>query len=172
MDNLKKLLAGTYSDPDTGEFLKVPMKTLVIEPTLAGHEGDLVKALGLPQPFGVLSDDGTYAALGQRVEAALATQGEVVAIRLGKRPHPDDKTAERVMRAGAQAGSYIAVGSGSICDLAKYSAALQGKRCAVFATAPSMNGYTSVNAAITVHGHKKSLAAVSPDGVFIDRRSG
>jgi glycerol-1-phosphate dehydrogenase [NAD(P)+] len=168
MDNLKKLLAGTYSDPDTGEFLKVPMKTLVIEPTLAGHEGDLVKALGLPQPFGVLSDDGTYAALGQRVEAALATQGEVVAIRLGKRPHPDDKTAERVMRAGAQAGSYIAVGSGSICDLAKYSAALQGKRCAVFATAPSMNGYTSVNAAITVHGHKKSLAAVSPDGVFID----
>ena len=31
-----------------------------------------------------------------------------------------------------------------------------------------MNGYTSVNAAITVHGHKKSLAAILPDGVFVD----
>jgi glycerol-1-phosphate dehydrogenase [NAD(P)+] len=31
-----------------------------------------------------------------------------------------------------------------------------------------MNGYTSVNAAITVNGHKKSLPARSPDGVFID----
>ena len=43
-----------------------------------------------------------------------------------------------------------------------------GKRYAVFATAPSMNGYTSQNAAITVDGHKMSLPAVSPAGVFID----
>ena len=64
--------------------------------------------------------------------------------------------------AGAKAGSYIAVGSGTINDLAKFSAAQQGKRCAVFATAPSMNGYTSVNVAITMGGHKKSLPAVAP----------
>jgi glycerol-1-phosphate dehydrogenase [NAD(P)+] len=38
---------------------------------------------------------------------------------------------------------------------------------AVFATAPSMNGYTSVNA-ITEHGHKKLLAAHAPKGVFFD----
>jgi glycerol-1-phosphate dehydrogenase [NAD(P)+] len=31
-----------------------------------------------------------------------------------------------------------------------------------------MNGYTSVNAAITVNGHKKSLPAVAPLGVFMD----
>ena len=168
MDALRKLLDGAYRDPDTGEFLHVPMKSLVIEPTLAGREGELVKALDLPKPFAVLSDDNTHAALGHRVEAALAPLSEIIPIRLGKRPHPDDKTAARVMQDGERAGSYIAVGSGSICDLAKYSAARQGKRCAVFATAPSMNGYTSVNAAITVHGHKKSLAAISPDGVFVD----
>lgn len=168
MDNLRKLLTGAYRDPDSGEILRVPMKALVIEPTLAGREAELIKALDLPKPFAILSDDNTQVALGHRVEAALASLGEIIPIRLGKRPHPDDATAARVMREGERAGSYIAVGSGSICDLAKYSAARQGKRCAVFATAPSMNGYTSVNAAITVHGHKKSLAAVSPDGVFVD----
>ena len=168
MDTLTKLLAGDYRDPETGERLYVPMKSLVIRPSLAGAEADLVKALDLPKPYAVLSDDHTHQALGQRVEAALTSLGKLIPIRLGKRPHPDDETALRVMREGEKAGSYIAVGSGSICDLAKYAAARQGKRCAVFATAPSMNGYTSVNAAITVHGHKKSLAAISPEGVFVD----
>jgi glycerol-1-phosphate dehydrogenase [NAD(P)+] len=168
MEVLKKLLAGDYRDPDTGERLYVPMKSLVIRPSLAGSEAQLIKALDLPKPYAIVSDDDTHRALGLRVETALEPLSKLIPIRLGKRPHPDDKTAERVMREGEKAGSYIAVGSGSVCDLAKYAAARQGKRCAVFATAPSMNGYTSVNAAITVNGHKKSLAAISPDGVFVD----
>jgi glycerol-1-phosphate dehydrogenase [NAD(P)+] len=168
MEVLKKLLAGDYRDPETGERLYVPVKSLVIQSSLAGSEADLVKALDLPKPYALLSDDHTHRALGHRVETVLASSSKLIPIRLGHRPHPDDKTAERVMQEGEKAGAYIAVGSGTICDLAKYAAARQGKRCAVFATAPSMNGYTSVNAAITVAGHKKSLAAVSPDGVFVD----
>lgn len=168
MGMLEKLLAGDFRDPDTGERLYVPVKSLVIRPSLAGAEAELVKALDLPKPFAILSDDNTYPALGRRVETALASLGKIIPIRLGSRPHPDDKTVQHVMQDGEQAGSYIAVGAGTICDLAKYSAAKQGKPFAVFATSPSMNGYTSVNAAITVHGHKKSLAAISPDGVFVD----
>ena len=57
------------------------------------------------------------------------------------------------------ADALVAVGSGTINDLCKYAAAQDGKPYAVFATAPSMNGYTSKNAAITVDGHKKSLPA-------------
>jgi glycerol-1-phosphate dehydrogenase [NAD(P)+] len=168
MDILTKLLAGDYRDPDTGERLNVPVKSLVIRHSLAGSEAGLVSKLDLPKPYAIVSDDDTHRALGQRVETALQPTGKLIPIRLGKRPHPDDVTAERVMQEGERAGSYIAIGSGSVCDLAKYAAAKQGKRCAFFATAPSMNGYTSVNAAITVHGHKKSLAAISPDGVFVD----
>ncbi len=62
----------------------------------------------------------------------------------------------------------IAVGSGTINDVCKYGSAQDKKPYAVFATAPSMNGYTSVNAAITVHGHKMSLAAQAPVGAFFD----
>ncbi len=43
-----------------------------------------------------------------------------------------------------------------------------GKPYAVFATAPSMNGYASTNAAITRNGHKMSLAAAAPAGIFMD----
>jgi glycerol-1-phosphate dehydrogenase [NAD(P)+] len=62
----------------------------------------------------------------------------------------------------------VAVGSGTLNDLCKYTSALDGKPYAVFATAPSMNGYTSLNAAITEHGHKKSLPAQAPLGAFFD----
>lgn len=168
MDTLTELLAGRFRDPDTGLALSVPVKSVVIAKSLAGGEADLVKRAGLGAPFAVLCDDNTRPALGRRVEVALAQLGPVVPIPLGARPHPDDETAACVMERGAGAASYIAVGAGTINDLAKYAAARQNKRYCVFATAPSMNGYTSVNAAITVAGHKKSLAATAPEGVFVD----
>jgi glycerol-1-phosphate dehydrogenase [NAD(P)+] len=66
------------------------------------------------------------------------------------------------------ADALIAVGSGTINDLCKYASAQSNKPYAVFATAPSMNGYTSVNAAITKDGHKKSIQAQGAVGVLID----
>ena len=70
--------------------------------------------------------------------------------------------------AAAAADAWIAVGSGTINDLCKYAAAQDAKPYAVFGTAPSMNGFTSVNAAITVNGLKRSLPAAAPVGVFLD----
>jgi glycerol-1-phosphate dehydrogenase [NAD(P)+] len=84
------------------------------------------------------------------------------------RPHPDDETVALVRSATASADALVAVGSGSINDLCKYASAQDRKPYVVFGTAPSMNGYTSVNAAITVHGHKKSLTAQAPLGAFMD----
>jgi glycerol-1-phosphate dehydrogenase [NAD(P)+] len=65
--------------------------------------------------------------------------------------------------ATAKCDAVIAVGSGTINDVCKYGGARPNP--AVFAP-PLMNGYTSVNAAITVHGHKMSLAAQAPVGAF------
>ena len=66
------------------------------------------------------------------------------------------------------ADALVAVGSGTINDLCKYAAFQDAKPYAVFGTAPSMNGYTSMSAAITEQGHKKSLPARPPQGVFLD----
>jgi glycerol-1-phosphate dehydrogenase [NAD(P)+] len=84
------------------------------------------------------------------------------------RPHADAPTVETLRRASASADALVAVGSGTINDLCKFAAASDGKPYAVFATALSMNGYTSMNAAITVDGHMKSLPAACPLGVYMD----
>ncbi len=167
---INKLIDGTLTDPDGDgkKTLSVPTQSVIIENSLNGIEAEIVQALDLEFPLTIVSDPDTHSALGERVERALQNLGPIVKVQLGSKPHADMDTAEALITETQKAGSFIAVGSGTINDLCKYAAAIQGKRCAVFATAPSMNGYTSVNAAITEHGHKKSLPAVAPDGVFMD----
>jgi glycerol-1-phosphate dehydrogenase [NAD(P)+] len=167
-DPLATLLAGAFRDPDDGQPLAAPIGTVVIEDSLAGREADLVAGLGLGRRLAVVSDPTTQRVLGRRVEQALAGRAAVHSVVLPDQPEPDLATLDRLRQATGETDALIAVGSGTINDLCKYAAALDGKPYAVFATAPSMNGYTSVNAAITVAGHKKSLPAQAAAGVFFD----
>ncbi len=170
MDVIASVVNGAYIDPDNdGKVtLSVPTRSVVIADSLLGMEAEIVAALDLEPPFAVVSDPDTHAVMGERIELAISSLGQVIKVLLGKNPHADMQTVEAVMTETRNAGTLIAVGSGTINDLCKFAAARQGKDCVVFATAPSMNGYTSVNAAITEHGHKKSLPALAPCGVFMD----
>ncbi len=162
------LLAGRWRDPDDGKPVSVPIKSIVIAPSLAGTEAELVGQLGLGRELAVVSDPTTHELLGARVERALGAVATVTPIRLPENPHPDAATVDRIRAATKRADALIAVGSGSINDLCKYAAHIDGKPYAVFGTAPSMNGYSSANAAITVDGMKKSLPATVPQGVFLE----
>ncbi len=167
-DKIEQLLQGTYRDPDTGTAVGVTTKSLRIERSLAGMEDALVGELGFGQNLAVVSDVTTHAVLGERVERALGGKYRVTSLVLPDGVHPDGETASLVQAGTTQADALIAIGSGTVNDLCKYASAQAGKPYAVFATAPSMNGYTSVNAAITMHGHKLSLAAHAPVGAFFD----
>jgi glycerol-1-phosphate dehydrogenase [NAD(P)+] len=167
-DPLAKLLAGQWTDPDGGAACRVAIDSVVIERSLRGREADLVAGLRLGARLAVVSDAVTHEVMGARVERALASLGRVDAVVLPRDPQADAATVDAVRDASASADALIAVGSGTVNDLAKYAAARDGKPYAVFGTAPSMNGYTSANAAITVDGHKKTLPATLARGVFMD----
>jgi glycerol-1-phosphate dehydrogenase [NAD(P)+] len=167
-DTLTRLLTGEVRDPDDGTSLAAPIRAVVIEDSLAGRERDLVESLGFAGEIAVVSDATTHRVMGRRIEQALARLAEVRSVVLPERPKPDLDTVGGLRKATGHADALIAVGSGTINDLCKYASALDKKPFAVFATAPSMNGYTSVTAAITVEGHKKSLSAQAAAGVFFD----
>ncbi len=169
-DLIRQLIEGTFPDPDGGSPLSVPVRSVVIADTLKGEEQDLVASLELGARLALVSDPTTHRVLGDRVAKALSGIAALDLLILSERPHADAETAERIRNESTSADALIAVGSGTINDLCKYAAALDGKPYVAFGTAPSMNGYTSVNAAITVGGHKKSLAARAPLGVFLDLR--
>jgi glycerol-1-phosphate dehydrogenase [NAD(P)+] len=167
-DIIDRLLAGAYPDPDGGAPLRVDTRSVVIARSIAGNEAELIRPLGLTGTLAVVSDRTTHAVLGTRVERAVQGLGKVVSVILPEHPHADDSTVAHLRLATASADAIVAVGSGTINDLCKYVSAQAGKPYVVFGTAPSMNGYASLNAAITVGGLKKSLAAQAPLGAFFD----
>ena len=168
-DPLAQLLAGDYRDPETGEPLGAASRAVVIEDSLDGREADLVAALGLGDRLCVVADEDTHAALGRRVERALASRFAVQSIVLGHAPHADTATLDRLAAAlDPGIDAVVAVGSATINDLCKLAALGRGRPQVVFATAPSMNGYTSLSASITEGGLKRTVRAATPVGAFFD----
>ena len=126
-DVIDRLIAGTHADPDGGPPLRVETRAVVIAKSLAGMEADIVRPLSLGRRLAVVSDVTTHAILGQRVERALMSLGEVSSIVLPEHPHPDDATVERVRAATSAADALVAVGSGTINELCKYASARDRK---------------------------------------------
>lgn len=165
---LDLMMRGAWIDPDRGAPVTPPIGAIVVARDVKDRADALVGALALGRRLAVVMDPTTETVLGGRVARALGSVATVMPIRLPDHPHADTATVAKIRAATADCDALVAVGSGTINDLCKYAAFQDGKPYAVFATAPSMNGYTSANAAITVDGHKKSLAAAVPRGVFVD----
>jgi glycerol-1-phosphate dehydrogenase [NAD(P)+] len=170
-DPIALLLAGEYPDPDTGEMLAAESRAVVIEDSLAGREAELVAELDLGRNVAVVSDRTTHDVLAGRVERALAGKFAVQSLVLDAGPRADEQTVTQVLEALAPTDLLISVGSGTLNDLGKMVAFRRDCAHAVFATAPSMNGYTSLSASITTSdGLKRSFRTRTPAGVYFDLR--
>jgi glycerol-1-phosphate dehydrogenase [NAD(P)+] len=161
------LVTGRWRDPATGRPVPIATRAIVIERSLAGDEAELIRGLDLGQRLAVISDRSTFDALGRRVERALAKITTTRRIVL-ESPHADLATSDALQARAAGADALIAVGSGTINDLCKYVAHRTGRPYAVFATAPSMNGYLTATASIARDGLRISLPVQPPLGAFFD----
>ncbi len=145
------------------------MTSIIIDPDFHEGEKQLVKQYLPAHSYAVVTDERTYEALGKRVLTALSATGEKH-IPLGEQPVASMEYVEHIRRESAGNQAIIAVGSGTINDLCKYAATLDGKPYGVFATAPSMNGYISASATIWADGQKQSFACKPPKALFCDLR--
>lgn len=162
------VVGGRWTNPETGKIARVPYESIVIDDSIEGREADLVRGLRLGERFTVVADAATYDAMGARVAKALQALGPVETVILDH-PHADVSTATRLAKDLEKADAVVAVGSGTINDLCKYVTGLDGRRYCVFATAASMNGYTSTTASMTLEsGLKVSLPSHAPAGFFVD----
>ena len=62
----------------------------------------------------------------------------------------------------------VAVGSGVINDLTKYSSKELGRPYMIVGTAASMDGYTAYGASISIDGNKQTLDCPAPKGMILD----
>ena len=159
------LIGEGYRAPKTGSLLHIPVQAVRIEPGLAQHARDLIRSLHIGKKYAIVCDTQTYEILGRTIESALGSAAFPVILN---NPKADKVTIKVLLRKTDSADTLIAVGSGTINDLCKYASFLDKKHYILFGTAPSMNGYGSANAAITVGGHKKTLPAHLPSAIYLD----
>lgn len=161
---IDEVVAGRYHAPELGHPLETDIRRIMVADSLEGAEAELVQGLGLGRRLAVVADENTWPVLGARVAAAL---GDVQAVVLDH-PKADEATAGLLQQRTRHADALVAVGSGTLNDLCKYVTHRTGRSCAVFATAPSMDGYVTTTVSITREGFKLSLPAHAPVGVFFD----
>lgn len=162
---IQQLIKGEYLA--VGQVVHVPVKSVCIDVGLSSVAKDLISQCGLVGKALVVSDVNTHAVLGSEIELSLGVSlAQSLIFESGVKA--DISNVEKIKKAAASADYIIAVGSGTINDLCKYASFLINKPYSIFGTAPSMNGYGSANASISISGHKKTLKAHLPQGIFLD----
>lgn len=132
----------------------------------------ILAAVGAEPPVLLVADRNTYKAAGQRAGSLLTASGVDVKSCILERKAAlvadEEALAEVTARASDGVGFLLAVGSGTMNDITRYVACKLGIPYAVVATAPSMDGYASTVAALTIKGCKRTFEAVPPIAIVGD----
>ena len=122
--------------------------------------------------FLLVSDLNTHAALGQRVETCLRECGwdvRTVVLDGTSGVIADEKRVFEVLfHANAEERTYVAVGSGTVTDITRYASFCARNPFISLPTAPSVDAYTSVGAALVRTGFKQTIPCQTPIAVFAD----
>ncbi len=123
----------------------------------------------------IAADEVTYKVAGERLEQEIGRagigvrttriepdrQGDVIA---------DEASIVQLILALRQeaAEAVVAVGSGTLHDIARFSAYAVGIPFVSVPTAPSVDGFNSVGAPLILRGEKKTIGAIGPSALFAD----
>ena len=164
-------LAGRALDCPCGRRHRVPVETLVTDPGAVQEVGPFLARKGHRRAW-LIADERTFAAGGAQAEASCRAAGVAVkkTILPGEpMPHADQEALGRlVFDLEPEAVPLVAVGSGTISDLARFLAYRTGTFFVTVPTAPSMDGYTSSVAAMLVDGVRITFPAAPPRAIFAD----
>jgi len=171
-------LLGTSFDCECGRTHDVPVRRFVYEARAVEQLPEIIRQCCAPAAVEhavVVADARTWEVCGAAAAAALAGDNidvTSVVVPDGAEGGPvcDEATVEALLDAlkQAQVDVVVAVGSGVVNDLCKWSAFRLGLPYVVVATAASMNGYAAANVAATVAGVKVLVEARPPLAVVAD----
>jgi glycerol-1-phosphate dehydrogenase [NAD(P)+] len=155
-----------------GREHKINIRTLEIGENITEDIGSILRDSGFVGKISIVWDKNTKKA-AEGVDESVRSAGltpvytEFDDLRLA-----DMASAERVENDISREGSacVLSVGTGSLNDICRITAAKLGIPFAIYATAPSMDGFASVMAPITINGFKRTYPAKAPEVIAADTR--
>ncbi len=165
---LTSLLNGTWTHPDTNTQPKLATTSILIEKGLAADPLQCLRNLALGKKILLVSDTNLYPIIGKSIEQKLAEEYEVTAHIVPGDVSSDINFAYSLHVFTGGFDAVVAVGSGTLNDLCKFASYKRKIPYVIFSTAPSMNGYASATASLTLYGRAMSKQAHAPCGIFLD----
>ncbi|MCB9643311.1 MAG: iron-containing alcohol dehydrogenase [Myxococcales bacterium] len=157
---------------------RLTTKVCVLEQALLGRTYSYLQGVLPKGTWLVVVDAITHKIAGEEVIASLEAARQPHALYViepadgEETPVADDKKVallqEHIQSAGSQIVACVAVGAGTVNDIAKMATFRAGVPYAVVATAPSMNGYTSGIAALLSDGVKTTQGCHAPVACLVD----
>jgi len=165
--NLTHLLSPLQNCP-CGRAHRLPPMAVEIAPGLLARTDELLAANNFPRALLVVADKNTLGA-SPGILDVLAAGGFHCDLKL----YDDMRTADMrdvhtLTGLCENVGGVLSVGSGSLNDICRLASFHAGKAFAIFATAPSMDGFASDSAPITENNFKTSISCHAPSVIIGD----
>lgn len=154
-----------------GQTHRVEIERLVLEQGALQKVPDTIKPLKLGSKALLIADPASFDAAGRALAEWLGKNGIDVALCLFPEDqlYADETALVRALIDLEKAAEWIiAVGSGTINDIARFVSYKAKIPYIVVATAPSMDGYASTGSPILVNGFKKTYSLHSPLAIIGD----
>lgn len=144
---------------------RISVEEILIQPGAVRALPGWVREKGFRAPT-LICDRNTYKAAGQAVEALFPGIPTLCLDPEGL--HADERATALIEEQLGNADLLLAVGSGTIHDLTRFTAHQRDIPFVSVPTAPSVDGFVSTVAAMTWYGYKKTFPARAPIAVFAD----
>lgn len=169
---LRRLARDWSAEP--GRLPELALRQIIIETDARDAAVAATRELRLPGAIALVVDSTPIwragADLKAEIEELLRGVAPVRRMELPSPHHADLESARRLAARLDGAGLIVALGSGSVCDTAKYARELHAPRLPFLClpTAASVTAYTSSLAVLLVDGVKRTLPASLPEAVVAD----
>ena len=168
--NPEKLLDTTFNC-ECGRSHKVPIRSIIYTEDAMARLAEVLDSFVKGRRMVLVADKRTWSIAGEDAKEALEQSGWsvhdiIVPDTNHGGPVCDEATHTLLNGLMPPADIALAVGTGVVNDLTKWSAFDKDIPYAVFATAATMNGFTAANVAPTIKGVKTLIRARAPLVVF------
>jgi glycerol-1-phosphate dehydrogenase [NAD(P)+] len=164
-------LLNTTFDCECGRNHNIPVKSIIYAEDAIEHLPEMLGSLAGGRRIVLVADQRTWAIAGEQAKKTLeqanwSVNDIIIPDTNRGSPVCDDVTHAWLNELMPPADIALAIGTGVVNDLTKWSAFDKDIPYAVFATAATMNGFTAANVAPTINGVKTLIRAQAPLAVF------
>ncbi|HEY8438267.1 MAG TPA: iron-containing alcohol dehydrogenase [Candidatus Limnocylindrales bacterium] len=157
------------------ELHDVGLDRIVIAPDALDDLASIIEPLAVGGPIALVVDTASMvrdgADLKALVAAQLATVGDVQTVRLGDSAaelHADATSIAAAVDGARGARCIVALGSGTICDIAKEASRELGIPDVTIQTANSVNAFSDDMAVLLIRGVKRTVPSRWPTALIVD----